>query len=250
MTDNSNFEQYGDYYDLFNSDKDYKSEANSVNEIISQHGDSVNTILEFGSGTGRHAVILADHFNYKIQGVEQSHEMIKRAAKAKNFNLSYGDIRDINFYKKFDAVISLFHVLSYQIDDSSIEKVFFNAFSHLKEGGVFICDFWYTPSVLTIQPEKRIKRIETDRLFLKRTATPTVYKSTNTVNVEYNIDVKCKNKTFNKNFIESHNLRHFTISELDSFANKVGFKRVGAQELMTGKKPSKKTWAVCTAYVK
>ena len=250
MTNINNFEKYGDYYDLFNSDKDYQLEAKNVNKMISQHSKSVKTILEFGSGTGKHAVILADYFNYKIQGVEQSHEMIKRAAKAENFNLSFGDIRNINFSKKFDAVLSLFHVLSYQVTDISIEKVFANAFNHLRDGGVFICDFWYSPAVLSIQPEKRIKRIETEGLILKRTATPTVYKSTNTVNVQYDITVKCKYNTFEKNFIETHTLRHFTLSELDTFANKAGFMRVGAQELMTGKKPSKKTWAVCTTYVK
>ena len=75
MTNINNFEKYGDYYDLFNSDKDYQLEAKNVNKMISQHSKSVKTILEFGSGTGKHAVILADYFNYKIQGVRRSREI-------------------------------------------------------------------------------------------------------------------------------------------------------------------------------
>ena len=53
------FIEYGAYYDLLYRDKDYAAEADYVAGALRHDGASVTELLEFGSGTGRHAVQVA-----------------------------------------------------------------------------------------------------------------------------------------------------------------------------------------------
>ena len=54
-----NFEKYSYYYDLLYKDKNYEAEADYVKTKLLQQKQNIKTILEFGSGTGRHAKLLA-----------------------------------------------------------------------------------------------------------------------------------------------------------------------------------------------
>ena len=58
--------------------------------------------------------------------------------------------------RKFNAVISLFHVVSYQVSNDELESVFFNAASLLDSDGIFVFDFWYSPAVYNNIPSVRI----------------------------------------------------------------------------------------------
>ena len=53
------FEKYSYYYDLLYEDKNYESEVEYVKTKLLKQKQNVKTILEFGSGTGRHARLLA-----------------------------------------------------------------------------------------------------------------------------------------------------------------------------------------------
>ena len=41
------FEKYSDYYDLIYKEKDYKSEAIYIHNLINRHGKNFTDILEF-----------------------------------------------------------------------------------------------------------------------------------------------------------------------------------------------------------
>ena len=53
------FQKFSDYYELVYQDKDYKAEAEYINNLITKNGKNLKKILEFGSGTGKHANILS-----------------------------------------------------------------------------------------------------------------------------------------------------------------------------------------------
>lgn len=55
--------------------------------------------------------------------------------------------------KKYDAVMSLFHVVSYLNSDRDLALAFETAAEHLHPGGLFLFDFWYGPAVLSQKPE-------------------------------------------------------------------------------------------------
>ena len=140
------FDFYGRYYDLLYADKDYHSEVTYVADTLRKHGVAEGNLLEFGSGTGIHGRMLSS-LGYKVHGIELSHEMIKKATQSKGFTCENGDIRAIRIPRKFNAVVSLFHVMSYQTTNLDVENVFKSAAQHLETGGLFIFDFWYSPAV-------------------------------------------------------------------------------------------------------
>ena len=53
------FQKFSNYYELLYHDKDYAAEAEYINNLIIRNGKNSKKILEFGSGTGKHANILS-----------------------------------------------------------------------------------------------------------------------------------------------------------------------------------------------
>ena len=141
------FDASAKYYDLFYQNKDYFAEVNYIDSLIRRFSKNSHTLLEFGSGTGKHATHLVDK-GYQIHGVEKSKSMIELSPKKVGFISQLGDIKKINLQKEFDAVISLFHVFSYQTTNSDVLKLLNNAYRHLKIGGLFIFDIWYNKKML------------------------------------------------------------------------------------------------------
>ena len=63
------FKEYSQYYDLIYGDKDTLSEVEYIVELLGRYGVSAGRLLEFGSGTGRHARLLSAR-GYVVHGIE------------------------------------------------------------------------------------------------------------------------------------------------------------------------------------
>jgi predicted TPR repeat methyltransferase len=140
----SNFPKYAAYYDLIYRDKDYAAEAEYVARLIRSSVATVRTILELGSGTGRHGRLLAA-MGFDVHGIERSAEMVASANAGTRlspgrFTCEVGDVCSANLGRSFDSVISLFHVVSYQASDEALQAVFEVAAAHLGPSGVFLFD--------------------------------------------------------------------------------------------------------------
>lgn len=134
------FNAYSRYYDLIYQDKDYNRETVYIQSILNRFNIPSGELLEFGSGTGKHGSLLAES-GYKVHGIELSKEMVDQSQIVEGFSCQHGDITTVKMHKKYDAVLSLFHVISYQTHNSQLQAVFANAAEHLKIGGLFIFDF-------------------------------------------------------------------------------------------------------------
>ena len=181
------FDAYAAYYDLLYQDKNYQKEAQYICGLLDDNGIRSGEILELGSGTGKHAEEFAK-MGFCVHGIDLSQKMIQEANHRNNNQkdklfFEVGDVRDFKAGKKFDAVISLFHVISYQIKNEDIQKMFKTAAKHLKQNGVFIFDFWYGPGVLTDPPAVRKKRLENKDIEVLRIAEPVMYPNENIVDV-------------------------------------------------------------------
>ena len=74
-----------------------------------------------------------------MHGIERSPEMLARSqAQAENraagdglLTFTTGDIREVRLNKHFDAVIALFHVISYQTTNEDVTAAFETARHHL-----------------------------------------------------------------------------------------------------------------------
>ena len=241
------FDAYSRYYDILYADKDYAAESKYVDGLLRRHGVTGSEVLEFGSGTGGHGRVLSE-LGYRVFGIERSAEMVAVSEQSAGFQCQVGDISAVRLGRYFDAVISLFHVVSYQISNKSVQAVFERAADHLLTGGVFVFDVWYSPAVCGQRPSVRVKQLESNRVNITRIAEPTIYPNENRVDVRYRIFAEELASGRVESLIETHPMRHFSLPELDLFAQMTGFVRVGVEEFLTGREPSDHTWGVCCIF--
>jgi len=246
------FSAYAQYYDLLYRDKDYEGEARFVKGLIQKYAPNAKNLLELGCGTGIHAEKLAAA-GYSVHGVDLSAEMLKWAEErlrhlpekeAKMLSFSCGDIRQFHHRDQFDAVISLFHVMSYQVENSDLAAVFNTVKQHLNPKGVFIFDCWYGPAVLSDPPVVRVKRLEDERIEVTRIAEPKMYPNENRVDVHYQVFIKDKSTGGVEILKETHNMRYLFMPEILGLCEGCGFSILEAREWMTDKEPGLDTWGV------
>lgn len=248
------FSAYSRYYDLLYRDKDYQAEANYVANIIERHAGG-RSVLELGCGTGSHAAHLAE-MGYRVHGVDLSETMLAKAQERRTavaseisarMTFELGDARSTRVGKKFDSVISLFHVMSYQTTNAEIEASFSTAAVHLEAGGIFLFDVWYGPAVLTERPEVRVKRLEDDAISVTRIAEPAIHANENVVDVKYQVWIEVKASGALEKVRETHRMRYFFKPELELMLAKSGFQLLTAEEWLTGRELDFTTWSATFA---
>ncbi len=248
------FEGYSKYYDLLYADKNYSSEAAFVLELVRRHCPSANCLLELGCGSGGHALLLAQS-GIKVCGVDRSPRMVEMARGklatllpgdiSQCLTFLQGDLRHIRLQKRFDAVIALFHVMSYQVTNADVADAFRVAREHLNPGGVFVFDCWYGPGVLSAPPAVRVKRLNDHVRRITRISEPVMYASQNVVDVNYTL-VVCDHDGNNlEELKETHRMRYFFVPELEMFASQAGLRIIESREWMAGKEPDFSSWNAC-----
>ncbi len=246
------FSAYAHYYDLLYRDKDYPGEARFVKTLIERHVPDAKCILELGCGEGRHAAYLAQA-GFSVRGVDLSPEMIRRAKVHANGaprevkqKLSFleGDIRTLALGKTFDAVVSLFHVVSYQVTNKELRDTFAVAARHLRPGGIFLFDCWYGPTVLTEPPAVRVKRAEDEQRSITRISEPEMFPNDNAVTVKYTLFIRNKETRVIETVRENHRMRYLFTPEVDVLFSEAGMERIETGEWMTGQDPGLHTFSV------
>lgn len=238
---------YSRYYDLFYAEKDYVAEAGFVIELLRRFSPSAETVLELGCGTGRHARVLADA-GYRVHGIDLSTEMLEAidAGDAESaFTYCAGDARTYRNGRTYDAVVSLFHVMSYQTTDADLAAAVETAAEHLNAGGVFVFDAWYGPAVLAQQPEVRERMVEADDVVVRRHAKPTLHADEHVVDVAYRIEVTRRESGETSAFDELHRMRYLFDDEVRALLDAAGFELVLACEFGTSAGLGPDTWNAC-----
>ena len=214
------FEKYSQYYDLLYRDKDYTAEVDYVESLLKKYSTrQVKTILDLGCGTGRHDILFAEK-GYSVTGIDLSPDMIKIAQSktidplSGNLRFQESDVRTYSEDNQYDAVISLFHVASYQTTNNDFEQYLKTAYTHLKPGGLFLFDFWYGPAVLTDMPQKKDKTIENEEMVIVRHTEPILCPNDNIVDVHFDIHIEDKKKSSTTTFKELHRMRYWFLPEL------------------------------------
>ncbi len=221
------FDKYASYYNLLYKDKDYKKEVDYIHQLVQENHPAAKSILDLGCGTGKHDFYLAE-LGYSVDGVDFSDSMIaianenldtKYKAYRENLSFSDGDVRNFRNDRKYDVVVSLFHVMSYQTTNEDLKAAFETAQVHLKEGGIFIFDFWYGPGVLSDQPVVRVKRLEDEHIHVTRIAEPVMYPNENCVDVNYTVFINDKKTGGLEEVKEVHRMRYLFLPEIENFSS-------------------------------
>ena len=245
------FEKYAEYYDLLYQDKNYIEEAEFIHQIIKRHHPNTESILDMGCGTGTHAFRLYDK-GYQIVGIDNSTIFIEKSlSKLSQLNHRHSDLifkkadlRSVRLNRKFDVVISLFHVMSYQITNEDLKAAFRTAKDHLNEGGLFIFDCWYGPAVLGEGPTVRIKTVEDEIIKITRTAEPEILPNDNIVSVNYHLNVQDKETQKVSEITETHKMRYLFKPEILEFLSNVGLELLDCAGWLTNEVPGFDTWGV------
>lgn len=244
------FKDYAAYYDMLYHDKNYHGEIDYIVRLLQQHAPAARMILELGCGTGTHALMLAGR-GYTIHGIDLSDEMIERArekvshAQIKNVSFSQGDMRSITSNTTYDAVLALFHVMSYQTTDVDIHASFKSVAHALKPGGLFIFDFWFGPAVIHLSPEVRIKRVDHGEIALTRIAEPTHYPEKKSIDVYYTLFAEHKNYSTMSSCKEKHSMRYFFEQEIIALCDEYGLDIIVFEEWMSSNVLDKTSWNAC-----
>lgn len=244
------FDSYSRYYDLFNDAKNYEAEAEYVHGLISRAAPSAKRLLDLGCGTGGHAFPFL-RLGYDVQGIDLSLPMIERASLRRDglppdeigrIDFSQGDIRDFRSQQDVDAVVSLFHVISYQTTTTDLGKAFQTARAHLKPGGIFVFDCWYGPGVLSDPPYKRTRDYRSDRFTATRTSIPTVFPNENRVRVRFDFMVRTHDDKIVDEFTEQHDMRYLFAPEVDALLSQSKFQVIELYHWMTEEVPDLNSW--------
>lgn len=246
-------EHYAKAYDALYRTKDYPAEARFVRAQLQKIiGGTPLRILDMGCGTGLHAAELAGA-GHIVVGVDMSAQMLARAEERRKMlseparsRLSFqvGDARNVRLGSTFDAVVSLFHVMSYMAGDGDFDAALATVRAHLKPGGAFLFDFWYGPAVLADPPQSRERIVEDAGKRIRRTTTPHWDRVQNVVRIVYDVEETDLATLGATHMSETHVVRYFFEDALKASLVAAGFQLVGLGEWLTELAPSPSTFGV------
>ena len=238
--------KYSKFYDKIYKKKKYLKEADYICAILKNNKILKGNILELGLGPGNHAKYLIKK-KFNVTGVEKSSSMITFAKKIPKLKCILGDVRKVRLKKKFDAVISLFHVINYMLTRSDLNNFFKTANIHLNNNGLLIFDTWHDRSI-KIQKLSDFKVFKIDNYFIKRISTSRVVKN-KTIDIRFKFIIKL-NKKIISTFSEKHLIRYFSFKEIISNAKKNNFKLISRLGMLKFSNPLKNDKNICFVFKK
>lgn len=223
------FGTYAQFYDILYQDKDYAAECDFLETVFSRYASApICHILDLGCGTGGHALLLAQR-GYSVTGVDLSEKMLSVArAKASAMELAnvpsfqQGDMRNLDLGMTFDAVLSMFAVVSYMVNNVDLQAALRSARRHLNSGGLFVFDAWFGPAVLTERPTNRFKIVEVGGERIIRFTHSKLDLLQHTVNVHYKV-LRLQGKCIVDEVDEVHPIRFLFPQEVTHYLDETGF---------------------------
>lgn len=245
------FDLYAAYYDLLYRDKDYAGETAYVARLLREQVPAAKRLLELGCGTGGHALELA-RLGFEVSGIDLSAEMVKRAQARRDAHpelaprlaFARGDVRSHRDGQRHDAVISLFHVMSYQVGNEDLKDAFLTARAHLQPGGPFLFDAWWGPAVLSDRPRPVRKHVADERVEVQRRTRPVMRFDENVVDVHFEVDIRAHDGR-SERVEELHRMRYLFGPELRLMLAQANLELQHAEAWMSGAELDDRSWYAC-----
>jgi SAM-dependent methyltransferase len=132
-----------DYLKLYKHDiAESTREADAIIRMLQPEPEA--NILDLACGFGRHSVVLAQK-GYHVTGYDLSEGFLNKARELAEtlkvkIDLTQGDMREIPYENKFDAVINMFTAFGFFENEQEDLKVLKGVHRALKPGGQFLLD--------------------------------------------------------------------------------------------------------------
>jgi SAM-dependent methyltransferase len=236
-------QHYAGQYDQFYAGKDYSGECDLIEAATKRFAKTPpETVIDVGCGTGGHAIELARR-GYRVTGVDLSQAMLdqagqKSAAVDGNIRPTWlqGDVRDFDADSTFDLGIMMFAVIGYLVGNEDVLKGLRNIRRQLKPGALFVCDFWYGPSVLSVKPTDRVRVFNqgTGRVIRSASTAIDVARHSAVVTIQlWSLD----GDRLTGESSETHHLRYFFPQEFALMLSVAGFRLHGLTAFPSLDKP-------------
>ena len=224
---------YAGQYDRLYAEKNYTGECDLIEAAVKRYTTGrPDTLVDIGCGTGNHSIELARR-GYRVTGVDPSRSMLDQAVrKAAAFGDAQrpawlcGDARDFDTGTVFDLAIMMFAVLGYLTTNEDAIKGLRNIRRQLKTGALFICDFWYGPTVLRARPTDRVRVLNTPEGRVIRGASTTLDPVHHTADVTFKLWALEGDRLIGETS-ETHHLRYFFPQEFALMLSVAGFELNG-----------------------
>ncbi len=227
-------------YDKLMEDMPYIEWADFIEKIFINEKINVKKILDLGSGTGSISSLLSQK-GYDVTNLDFSEEMLDKAKeKYKEFGIEGSfvemDIRDIEFSKEYDCVISTFDTLNYFIEEEELEDIFKRVFISLDNQGIFLFD---------LNTLHKFEKILGKEIYTYNTE-EIVYiweneynKNTEILEIDLSFFVK-KEENIYQRFNEYHVQRFYSPEKIKIMLKKAGFSFVNIYQDLEFKEPREK----------
>lgn len=222
MTKEQLYKKYAKFYDKVYSKKKYDEEVAFIKSVISNFKVKGKNLLDMACGTGTHAKKLADD-GFKVTGVDLNSGMLKIAkVKAKNATFLEGSMQTFKSKEKFDVATCLFTAINYNKNVSDLKATIKNFYGLLNKGGIVIFDL----GLIKGQEDKKrgvfIDTYTENDLQIARISQWNPSKNNPDIhNANFLMLIKDKGKIDFE--IDEHELGTFSVEEIKSIMEKVGF---------------------------
>lgn len=225
-------DDYAKGYDALYQEKDYRAEVDLIESALGLAGRSKN-LLDVGCGTGGHAIELARR-GHTVTGVDLSAQMLASARRKAEVELPAasrpqfheGDARSFTVglsEATFDAAVMMFAVIGYLERNEDVVSALRRVRTHLKTGGLFLCDFWWGPAVLTQRPGERVRVVDDAGDKLLRATRTELDTLRNTADVHFDL-FRFSADRGTVQARETHRMRYFFGPELELLLSEAGLR--------------------------
>jgi SAM-dependent methyltransferase len=243
-------DDYAKGYDALYREKDYRAEVNLIEAALGLAGRGAE-LLDLGCGTGGHAIELARR-GHTVTGVDLSPHMLLSARRkaeaeleaARRPQFQQGDARSFSVGEgsTFDAVVMMFAVIGYLNGNEDVVSALRRVRAHLRPGGLFLCDFWWGPAVLTQRPGERVRVVEEPGGKLLRATRTDLDTLHNTADVHFEL-FRFANDKGAVQSSETHRMRYFFGPELELLLQAAGLQLERLSQFMKlGEAPTDDSW--------
>ena len=241
------FGRYAAFYDALSADKDYAAECRYLARLFARHARRpVRTILSLGCGTGNHDLPLALR-GFRVTGVDRSSGMLARyrekaVAAGLPLDVRRGDLRSARLGRRFDAVISMFAVIGYQVTDRDLARALATCAAHLRPGGVLVFDVWHGPAVLADPPGARTRTVKEGADRIVRHSRSRTDMARHVVSVTFRTERFSGGRRV-ESVVEEHPMRFFFRDEIEVVLARVGLEGVAFLPFgKTAGRPTERDW--------
>lgn len=228
----SDYGRMARYYDaMYERLVDYDGDVRFLEAAFRKFRARPKSILDLGCGTGNHDVRLAKR-GYEITGLDLSREQLAIARrKARRSKLAidfrHGDMADFDLGRTFDAAICMFGAFGYLREEDRVLSCFASLGKHLRRRGMLVYEFW---SATGVRPSPHRGWLLTEgRTTIARLDESRYAAETNELSMTFRTFV-IRGDRLVDDFVETHVVKTYLVSEMRRLLNRGGFDLVGAYD--------------------